>query len=48
MKWDVLFHEEFLFEFNELSEEVQDELLAYAKLLEASGPSLGRPQDFNS
>ncbi len=43
MRWDVLFHEEFLLEFNELSEEVQDELLAYAKLLEASGPSLGRP-----
>ena len=43
MRWDVLFHEEFLLEFNQLSEDVQDELLAYAKLLEVRGPSLGRP-----
>ncbi|MGB5768669.1 MAG: type II toxin-antitoxin system RelE/ParE family toxin [Crocosphaera sp.] len=43
MRWDVLFHEEFEAEFNKLSEAVQDELLAYAKLLEASGPSLRRP-----
>jgi hypothetical protein len=43
MKWKVLFHNEFDAEFNELAEDVQDELLAYAKLLEVSGPSLGRP-----
>ncbi|ELR97066.1 type II toxin-antitoxin system RelE/ParE family toxin [Gloeocapsa sp. PCC 73106] len=43
MKWEVLLHEEFESEFNELAEEVQDELLAYAKLLEVSGPSLRRP-----
>lgn len=43
MEWDVLFHEEFEVEFNELFEEVQDELLAYAKLLKTFGSNLGRP-----
>jgi hypothetical protein len=43
MGWEVLFHEAFEPEFYELPEEVQDELLAYAKLLEYSGPSLRRP-----
>lgn len=40
-KWNIEFHEEF--EFDELSEEVQDELLARTKLLEQFGPRLGRP-----
>ena len=31
-------------EFNDLSEAVQDELLAQAKLLEIFGPTLGRPR----
>jgi hypothetical protein len=43
MTWDVLFHEAFDPEFDELSQAVQDELLAHARLLEEFGPSLGRP-----
>ena len=43
MRWDILFHDDFVSEFSELAEEVQDELLAYVKLLEVSGPSLRRP-----
>jgi hypothetical protein len=43
MAWEVLFHEEFEPEFYELPQEVQDELLAYAKLLECEGPHLKRP-----
>ena len=43
MGWKILFHEEFIEEFNELAEAVQDELLAYAKLLEQVGPHLKRP-----
>ena len=43
MSWTVLFHSEFERDFHELSPEVQDELLAHAKLLEEFGPDLGRP-----
>jgi hypothetical protein len=43
MIWNVGFAEEFIPEFEELSEAVQNELLANAKLLERYGPSLGRP-----
>lgn len=43
MGWDVLFHDAFEPEFDELPEEVQDELLAYAKMLEHIGPHLKRP-----
>ena len=43
MAWEVLFHEEFEPEFYELPQGVQDELLAYAKLLECQGPHLKRP-----
>jgi hypothetical protein len=43
MKWVVEFFEEFAQEFAALSPIVQTELLAHAKLLEAFGPSLGRP-----
>lgn len=42
MGWDVLFHDKFEPEFDELPAEVQDELLAYAKLLETYGHSLQR------
>jgi hypothetical protein len=42
--WEVLFHEDFEPEFDELSVVVQDELLAQAKLLEQFGPQLGRPR----
>ncbi|HEY6381609.1 MAG TPA: type II toxin-antitoxin system RelE/ParE family toxin [Pseudolabrys sp.] len=39
MKWQVFFHSEFQAEFEQLKEEVQDELLALGEL----GPNLGRP-----
>jgi hypothetical protein len=42
--WAVLFHDAFDSEFVDLSEAVQDELLAQAKLLEQFGPTLGRPR----
>jgi hypothetical protein len=44
VSWTVLFHPAFDSEFRELSETVQDELLAHAKLLEQFGPTLGRPR----
>jgi hypothetical protein len=44
MKWIILFHEDFEPEFDALPEEVQDELLAHAKLLGYFGPQLGRPR----
>jgi hypothetical protein len=44
VSWTVLFHDVFEDEFNALSEAVQDELLAQAKLLEVFGPTLGRPR----
>jgi len=43
MTWEILFYEAFEPEFEELPVEVQDELLAYAKLLEYYGPHLKRP-----
>jgi hypothetical protein len=43
MAWQVEFHEEFEPEFAELSEAVQDEVLALATVLEEYGPRLGRP-----
>ena len=43
MTWKVLFHDEFETEFKELPPEVQDELLAYVKLLQIAGYQLRRP-----
>lgn len=43
MPWDVFFHSDFEGEFVELPEAIQNELLARLKLLEAIGPTLGRP-----
>ena len=43
MPWVVLFEEEFEQEFLALQQEVRDELVAHAKLLEDYGPQLGRP-----
>jgi hypothetical protein len=43
MTWVVLFHDAFDAEFEALADELQDELLAHAKLLAAFGPDLGRP-----
>ena len=43
MSWVVLFHREFELEFEQLSNEVQDELYAEASFLENFGPETGRP-----
>lgn len=43
MKWIVRFHDEFESEFLAMATEVQDELLAGARVLAKVGPSLGRP-----
>ena len=44
MSWTVRFADEFDPEFAELSQPVQDELLAQAKVLEQFGPQAGRPR----
>jgi hypothetical protein len=44
MSWTVRFADEFDPEFAELSQAVQDELLAQAKVLEKFGPQAGRPR----
>jgi hypothetical protein len=44
VKWQVSFHDDFAPEFDALAEDVQDEMLAHAKLLEQFGPQLGRPR----
>jgi hypothetical protein len=41
--WNVSFHPEFDPELEVLAVDVQDELLAQAKVLETFGPTLGRP-----
>lgn len=41
--WNVQLADEFEEEFDELEESVQDELLAYMRLVECHGPSLKRP-----
>lgn len=43
MPWAVKFHDAFEEEFAGLAQDVQDELLATAKLLQDFGPKLGRP-----
>lgn len=43
MEWDVEFHDDFEVEFDDLSEAVQDAILAEVKLLAKVGPSLKRP-----
>lgn len=44
MRWTVVFHDAFETELDELAEEVQDELLAQAKVIEEFGPQAGRPR----
>ncbi len=44
IEWTVEFHDDFEPEFDNLPEEVQDELLAQATSLEKFGPQLGRPK----
>ena len=43
MTWIVLFHDAFDAEFEVWQTDLQDELLAHAKLLAEFGPNLGRP-----
>jgi hypothetical protein len=43
MSWQVLFQADFLDEFNELPESVQDEVAAMSQMLSVMGPSLKRP-----
>lgn len=43
MSWQVLFHPAFEPEFDALDEDVQNELLARARVLQQFGPALGRP-----
>jgi hypothetical protein len=43
MEWKVEVHDAFRIELAQFPEEVQNELLAQARLLEILGPSLGRP-----
>jgi hypothetical protein len=43
MAWQVRFHDAFEVEFEAMAAEVQDELVATAKLLQDYGPKLGRP-----
>jgi hypothetical protein len=43
MSWSVDFHPRFLAEYDDLSEAVQDELIAATAPLREFGPSLGRP-----
>ena len=42
-EWEVGFHQSFEPEFNNLSIEVQDKLLAATRILSARGPGAGRP-----
>ena len=42
--WEVDLHDDFVPEYRDLEEEVQDELLALIELLEKFGPRLGRPR----
>ena len=44
MEWTVEFDPEFNAEFDQLSDGVQDELLAHAQLLARFGPTLSRPR----
>ena len=43
MAWSVLFHDAFAAEFDGMKVDLQDELLAHARLLAEFGPNLGRP-----
>jgi hypothetical protein len=43
-EWKVIFHDDFVSEFNELSRAVQRELVALTLNLCERGPLLGRPQ----
>jgi len=44
VKWEVDLHDDFVPEYRDLHQDVQDELLAQIELLEQFGPQLGRPR----
>jgi hypothetical protein len=44
VNWEVDLHDDFVPEYRDLEDEVQDELLALVELLEKFGPQLGRPR----
>jgi hypothetical protein len=44
MEWTVLIGDEFEPEFLDLAKDIQDEILAMARLLQQFGPQLGRPR----
>jgi hypothetical protein len=44
MSWRVEFHDDFIEEYRDLPEEVQDELLAHIGVLEIIGPRMKRPR----
>jgi hypothetical protein len=43
VSWEVDLHDDFVPEYRDLQDQVQDELLALVELLERFGPQLGRP-----
>ncbi len=43
-EWQVIFHDEFIPEYREFSESVQNVLVALTQILREKGPLLGRPQ----
>ena len=43
-QWEVIFHDDFIPEYRELSETVQNVLVALTSILREKGPLLGRPQ----
>lgn len=43
-EWEVIFHDDFIPEYKELPESVQNILIASTKILREKGPLLGRPQ----
>jgi hypothetical protein len=44
MPWEFEFHDDFIEEYRELPQEVQDELLALIQVLEILGPQMKRPR----
>ena len=44
MSWNIEFHDDFIEEYQDLPEEVQDELLAHIEVLEIIGPQMKRPR----
>ena len=44
MHWDVEFHADFVVEYHELPEDVQDELHVLVQVLELLGPQMKRPR----